>query len=532
MKFNFTPGDKIHIPEISTSPLTVVSVNEGGFGRVIEVDECSGDKSALKILKWELGLNSIDLVKEAEKLADLANHPNITEVYGLYKLQGKPCIAMRYYPSTLAIEMKNKLSSSRILEILMQITSGLSYLHNEVGLLHLDIKPQNILIDKDKSISISDFGISKVLPKPTNNGITKNLFMSGITGTIAYMSPEQLTTYKVSPKTDIFSLGTMLFEVLTGRHPFLSNSYEQTAKNILTITPSFNNREKILISSHLRNICLACINKNPSHRPTAKVILKTISKDSSHKSLTYSKPQIDSVRLINKASTLAKVGRLDEAILILEELIESKPFNLTAVVNLAEFYYFSGDIEKAVESAENALGISKWHPVNQDSLATLLTNISYYYLSIDLKKSIYYANFAVEIDPNDWQALGNKAEACRVLGDSKNNNDLLNDGLESCLKAMKLNPNDLKLKVTYGGILLALKDFKTLSPYIVNLINKYGGDDVPLRLLLIRTLIGTGQLKSAEEWLNPMRKYKELKGIVSIADRELRKRKNSLPDSM
>lgn len=526
MQLKYNHGDKILIPEISTSPLTIMSIHEGGFGRVYEVITYSGDKVALKILKWELGLNRADLVSEAEKLADLANHPNITEVLGLYKLDGNPCIAMRYYPQTLAVEMINRLTPPRILEILNQIAFGLAYLHDEVGMLHLDLKPQNILIDENGVASISDFGISVAFPKPTQNSITKDLFMSGITGTITYMSPEQFTTHKVSPKTDIFSLGTLLYEILTGRHPFICDSYEQTVNNILTIKPTFNTREKILIPSLLRNICLACLEKNPTLRPKATDIFKITLKENSCKSLSTSTYKVDSARLINKASTLAAIGRLNEAQLILEECLESEPYNLSAAINLAEVYYLSGNINKSVEFAEIAFSIFKWFPNNQDSLVTLFTNISSYYLSINPKKSIDYARNATQLDSYDWQALGNIAEGCRVLGESHGDQNLLNDGLESCHKAMALNPDNLKLKVTYGGILLALKDYKILSPCIVDLLNTYGGDDIHLRFLLIRTLIAVDQLTEAEDWLAPMRKHKELTSMVAIADKELLRKIN------
>lgn len=91
---------------------------------------------------------------------------------------------------------------------------------------------------------------------------------------------------------------------------------------------------------------------------------------------------------------------------------------------------------------------------------------------------------------------------------------------------MELNPDNLKLKVTYGGILLALKDYKILSPYIVDLLNTYGGDDIHLRFLLIRTLIAVDQLTEAEDWLAPMRKHKELTSMVAIADKELLRKSN------
>jgi serine/threonine protein kinase len=526
MQSEYNSKDKILIPEISTQPLTIASIHEGGFGRVLEVHTYSGEKFALKILKWELGLNRDELISEAEKLANLSDHPNIAEVFGLYNLHENPCIVMRYYPKTLADEMGNKLKFPHIIELINQICLGLEYLHYEANIIHLDLKPQNVLVDEKGVALLSDFGISAAFPKPDQDGNVKDLFMSGIVGTITYMSPEQLTTQRVSSKTDIFSLGVILYEMLTGRHPFYSATFEQTAQNILTVIPTFKSIERIKTPTVLRDICLACLEKNPENRPTASDIIRSISDELPNKSLSYKSQQIDSARLINKASTLFSVGRIDEAQSILEECYWSQPYNLSAAINLAQVYYCSRNIPKAIEISEIALSIVKWYPTNQDSLVTLLTNLSDYYLSVDPEKAIYYARWAIELDAYDWQAFGNIGEACRVLGGAGRNVQILNDGLEACLKGMELNPDDLKLKVTYGGILLDLRDLETLSPYIVELINTYGGDDINLRFLLIRSLIATGQLDDAENWLGPMRKHNELVSMVAIADREIKRRRN------
>ena len=203
---------------------------------------------------------------------------------------------MRYYPKTLADEMGNKLKFPHIIELINQICLGLEYLHYEANIIHLDLKPQNVLVDEKGVALLSDFGISAAFPKPDQDGNVKDLFMSGIVGTITYMSPEQLTTQRVSSKTDIFSLGVILYEMLTGRHPFYSATFEQTAQNILTVIPTFKSIERIKTPTVLRDICLACLEKNPENRPTASDIIRSISDELPNKSLSYKSQQIDSAR--------------------------------------------------------------------------------------------------------------------------------------------------------------------------------------------------------------------------------------------
>jgi hypothetical protein len=133
-----------------------------------------------------------------------------------------------------------------------------------------------------------------------------------------------------------------------------------------------------------------------------------------------------------------------------------------------------------------------------------------------------YAQQVVRANPNDWQALGNLAEASRILGGARSRTDILLYGIDACLKAMDLCPNDLKLKVTYGGLLLGCRDFSKLNPLVIQLANQHGGDDVHVRFLLIRTLIATGQHYEADQWLAPMRQYPELEPMIQQAEREKR----------
>ena len=108
--------------------------------------------------------------------------------------------------------------------------------------------------------------------------------------------------------------------------------------------------------------------------------------------------------------------------------------------------------------------------------------------------------------------------------------DYLREGIQAVEKALKLRPDDIKLKVTYGGLMLEGKDLNKLIPYARDLINKHGGDVIPVRFLLIRTLIATGQHSFAREWLEPMRDHPDLHPYIFIAEQEMEMYQGPLVD--
>ena len=517
----------ILIPYLSTTPLKVIKKYEGGFGYVFILESDSGEKHALKTLKWEVVEDKDLFAREIDNLIKLPSHPHIIQISGIVREKGIPYICMPFCESSVFdLYQENKIDINTVEEIVKQVADGLFFIHEQAGMLHLDLKPQNILISEKNNYVISDFGISKVLPEPNPEGIYAEFHASGLTGTLIYMSPEHLFSKKMTDKSDIFSLGIILYELLTGRHPFIANSMNEIARNILSKKVTFNIKEKLKFSSLLKNICISCLEKSPQNRPSASDICDLFRANARKFSLPDK--TFDLINNINKANSLISIGKLEEGKEILNKCIEEAPSSISARISLGEVYFKQGDIDKAKKLAEDTLKIFDWLNINEDevkkSLNTILVNLASYYLSIDPHSSLKFARKSVIINPNDWQALGNLAEACRLLSKARNRKELLDEGMEVCQKALSIAPDDLKLRVTYGGLLLEIEDFETLSPYVVNLINEFGGDDVPLRILLIETLIATGQVEDAKQWLNPMRGYEPLEGIVATLDKEMSKR--------
>ena len=153
-------------------------------------------------------------VREATALASLA-HPNVVKVYDAGELDGRLFIVMEYVEGETLAEVLLRRGAFRPAEatqLALQICSGLAHAHAH-GIVHRDIKPQNLLVEPDGSLKIADFGIAKP------EGATTLTEAGGIIGTAAYLAPEQLAGEEATPASDVYSLGAVLYEMLTGRPP-------------------------------------------------------------------------------------------------------------------------------------------------------------------------------------------------------------------------------------------------------------------------------------------------------------------------
>ena len=199
----------------------------GGMGEVyLAQDTRLGRQVAIKLLPPEAADSPTAkrrLLREARAAAAL-NHPNIVTIHSIEEVDNSIFIVMEYVEGeTLTARVKDgKLEFIRLLDVGAQVADALAAAHS-VGLIHRDIKPSNILITKEGQVKLLDFGIAKVT-KPFHTeggGANSRLTAEGdIVGTVAYMSPEQGRGETVDMRTDIFSLGAVLYESATGKLPF------------------------------------------------------------------------------------------------------------------------------------------------------------------------------------------------------------------------------------------------------------------------------------------------------------------------
>ncbi len=252
-------------------------LGEGGMGVVYKAHDTKLDRTvALKFLPSHF-TDSEDskerFIREAKTAATL-NHPNICTIYSIDEYEGptydsdsessagrQHFISMEYIDgTTLREKMKSgDLSLSTVLAYAKGITSALSAAH-EKGIVHRDIKPENIMVDTEDRIKVTDFGLARV------NG-THNLTKEGrIIGTMAYMSPEQLQYGEVDERSDLFSVGIVLYEMLTGIHPFEGEYEQATGFKLVNENPDPPSAIRPGIPPGIEEIVLRCLEKECDKR--------------------------------------------------------------------------------------------------------------------------------------------------------------------------------------------------------------------------------------------------------------------------
>ena len=199
-----------------------------------------GRKVAIKLLPPELVADERArkrLIREARAAATL-DHPNICGIYEVGESDGRSFIVMQYIEGeTLAVRIKRRpLGLAESLDVARQIVDALAEAHDH-GIVHRDIKPQNIMLTSRGQVKVLDFGVAKV-PADTQADTASALTTPGsLVGTVPYMSPEQVRGEEPDSRSDVFSFGSLLFELVTGRAPFGVGSGVETAAAILTREP-------------------------------------------------------------------------------------------------------------------------------------------------------------------------------------------------------------------------------------------------------------------------------------------------------
>ena len=192
-------------------------IGTGGMSDVYKaLDHSLGREVAIKVLKAEFSQDSTFVSKfraEAQSAAVL-EHPNIVNIYDVGSEDGLYYIVMEYVEGiTLKnyIATKGRLGYNEAISIAIQVAKGIEAAHNK-GIVHQDIKPQNIIISKDGKVKVTDFGIARAA--------TSNTIHADMMGSVHYISPEQARNGFVTYSSDIYSLGIVMYEMVTGRVPF------------------------------------------------------------------------------------------------------------------------------------------------------------------------------------------------------------------------------------------------------------------------------------------------------------------------
>lgn len=367
------PGQRVGAYEI------VRSLGSGGMGEVYQArDTRLGRLVAIKFVSGEFASDhnaSERLVREA-KLTSQLNHPGIVTVHDVGELDGRPFIVMEFLAgqSLYAAILQGRLKAARAIEIASQVADGLAAAH-AAGVVHRDLKPRNIMLTEDGRAKIVDFGIGKTsrpatgAEDPTVEGaVTDTLSAAGTPG---YMAPEQVAGRPLDFRADQFALGSILYEMLTGRRAFKRDTPAQTMAAIIDVEPEPIALRAAETPDQLITIVERCMAKDPAHRYASTQDLARDLRDlresptSSRSARSYLSPPA----LRRRRRTVAIVGVLAIAIAAALFLWHRTSVPLAQARALLDRYDKQANVDQALSLLSSTVTASNTDPAAHTMLA-------------------------------------------------------------------------------------------------------------------------------------------------------------------
>ena len=278
--------------KISDRYQIIKAIGEGGMANVYLAKDTILDRNvAIKVLRGDLATDEKfgrRFQREALSASSLS-HPNIVEIYDVGEDDGNYYIVMEYIDGKnlkQLLKKRGNLTVSEVVDIMLQITSAMSVAHDSL-IIHRDLKPQNILIKEDGEIKITDFGIAMAL------NATHLTQTNSAMGSVHYFPPEQASGKGATLKSDVYSLGIMMFELLTGELPFkgdnaveialkhlkepitpirtINPDIPQSIENIITTATAKNSKNRYNNAREMHDDLLTCLNKERLNEPKRKL---------------------------------------------------------------------------------------------------------------------------------------------------------------------------------------------------------------------------------------------------------------------
>ncbi len=471
--------------------LILQELGRGGMGIVfLGINPALSRLSAIKVLAPSF-INDRKALKnfqeEAKTIAKF-NHPNIVPIYSISEEKGIQYIAMGYISGISlkkiieqlqsnkqshrlnAVAVKEMLQGTPIEEhnilqksitlkrgfkfweksyfqfiatICAEIADALSYAHQN-KIIHGDLKLSNILLTNEAIPIVVDFGLSK--------DIKKIAYSKGneFAGTLAYAAPEQINENIFSEKTDIWSLGATIYELLTFRNPFIENTAEKTVNKILKFYPLPLRHYNKKIPIELEAIVLKCLGKKPENRYCSMAELSQDLNNYVKLKPIKAKPAGllgKTVKLIRRHPLLSFLtASLIFTLIISSILIFNK--KISDLMFEAGSLYDKCDYDKSILGYNKALKLIKWIPFNDKKCVEIYYSIGNSYLDKpEYEKAIIYYNKALEIDPKCYAAIVGLAE---LYYEKKN----FDESLKFYKVAIKLRPDDRYNYYSVGRIFL------------------------------------------------------------------------------
>lgn len=265
------PTNAESITEIGPYQLLSI-IGQGSSGEVyLAVDTRLNRRVAIKLLSADFSGDTerISRFKQEARTTSTLNHPNIVTIFEIGEFNSRHYIVTEYVEGeTLRARLSgpNPLAPKEAPLIALQVVEALAAAHQE-GIIHRDIKPDNIIIRRDGLVKVLDFGIAKLVAfDPSMNADHLTTHTGIVMGTAAYMSPEQARGQKVDHRTDIFSVGVMLYEMLTGRKPFAGDTWSDVIAAVLMTEPTSLAVLAPSVPASLQEVVARCLQKKPEQR--------------------------------------------------------------------------------------------------------------------------------------------------------------------------------------------------------------------------------------------------------------------------
>ena len=272
-------------------------IGSGGMADVYKAhDRLLARPVAVKILHeaYRADAEFIERFHREAKAAAKLTHPNIVSIYDVGIDNDDHYIVMEYVPGNSLkdkIRDEGALKISEVVTIAKDIASGLAHAHLN-NLVHCDIKPHNILMTADGHAKIADFGIARAVTESTMT------YSGSVIGSVHYFSPEQAQGGTITPKSDVYSLGVVMYEMLTNRLPFTGDNAVAIAMKHIEEEPTPPSVFRSKIPPMLEAITLRAMSKNPEMRPTAQEMIQALSNLDEGATISQVKSDPDATRVL------------------------------------------------------------------------------------------------------------------------------------------------------------------------------------------------------------------------------------------
>jgi tetratricopeptide (TPR) repeat protein len=458
----------------------IMDIKKGGMGVVYIVSDhdWNGRIYAAKTFQDKYIWNEEAIQRflaEAEAWISLERHTNIVFADFVMKIEGKPFVFLDYVYGGDLNQFVGNLTIPEALDFAIQFCTGMDYAHKKLGLIHRDIKPGNVLVQKDPRFrygycyKITDFGLVKALGDQFEEEFIE---VSTVMGSLPFMPPEQFPKTiqekfsfqgRVTTRSDIYSFGVTLYVILTGKLPFshIDGIFRYKQEHPIFLNPK--------IPENLDRLIIRCLEKNPDLRyadfkELQNDLLQIFGDlDSEVYTVVGKKEDLYGIDWSYKGLALSNLGKLQEALPCFDKALEKNPGDLIAWNNKGLVYYQLGNYQKALDCFARVLDTDPGDPYAWNNKGLALIGLGRIQEALDCHKK------ATEVNPGDpvawaykglaYANLGNYEEADRCYdialemnprdhgtwcnkGFAKGNLNKLEDAIACFNKALEINPRE------------------------------------------------------------------------------------------